>query len=250
MQSAAGPVWIDPAWLSWESYWDTKDPVPNDGTIRLYEIHQHACDRLASDPSEFDRIDAIMTLRRVIARRVKALKETYQLRELPIGAKPKYDLELLESFGIIRPFMLRRLIEIRNIVEHQDSSPPPVDECLMFADLVWYFLRSTDGLARMQVETLIFKSDGMTSRVFQKVMLHFGEAFSEPPKISSLLHAHLIINEPKENWIKIEPVELDRLESHGDFWISISGKVCGTEEQMRLIYDTYFRISHLGGLCR
>jgi hypothetical protein len=208
MQSAAGPVWIDPAWLSWESYWDTKDPVPNDGTIRLYEIHQHACDRLASDPSEFDRIDAIITLRRVVAMRVKALKDTYQLRELPI------------------------------------------DECLMFADLVWYLLRSTDGLARMQVESLIFKPDGMTSRVFQNVMLHFGEPFSKPPKISSLLHASIIINGPKENWIKIEPVELDRLESHGDFWISISGKVCGTDEQMRLIYDTYFRTSHLGGLCR
>ncbi len=191
-----------------------------------------------------------MTLRRVVARRVKALKETYQLRELPIGAKPKYDLELLESFGIIRPFMLRRLIEIRNIIEHQDSSPPPVDECLMFADLVWYFLRSTDGLARMQVETLIFRRSRMTSGGFQKVMLHFSEPFNKLPKISSLLHAPIIIYEPKNNWVKVESVELDRLESHGDFWMSISGKVCGTDEQMRLIYDIYFRASHLGGLCQ
>jgi hypothetical protein len=41
--------------------------------------------------------------------RVKELKEIYQLRELPTGAKPKGDLEPLEYFGIIRPFMLRRL---------------------------------------------------------------------------------------------------------------------------------------------
>jgi len=127
-----------------------KEPVSNDGITRLYEIHQHACDRLANDPNEFDRVDAITALRRVVGKRVKELKEIYQLRELPTGAKPKGDLELLEYFGIIRPFMLRRLIDIRNFVEHQDSSPPPASECLMFADLVWYFLRSTDGLAKVR----------------------------------------------------------------------------------------------------
>lgn len=247
--NVTGPIWIDPSWFSWKSFWDTKDPVRNDRTIRLYEIHQHACDRLASNRNDFDRSDAIMALRRVVGGRVKALMETYSLRDLPIGVKPKYDLELLESFGIIRPFMLRRLIDIRNIVEHQDSSPPPIDDCLMLADLVWYFLRSTDGLARMQVPFLVFRPHKGASGGPEQVQLHFPESFSEAPEISAWLHAPIIANEPIEQWFKIESAELKRHDHPDDFWMSVSGKVCGTEEQMKLIYDLYFTISHLGGLC-
>jgi hypothetical protein len=178
-ENATKQVWIDPSLFSSEP-WGDKEPVSNDGISRLYKIHQHACVRLASDPDEFDRVDAIMALRRVVARRVKELKEIYQLRELPTGAKPKGDLELLEYFGIIRPFMLRRLIDIRNIVEHQDSSPPPTNECLMFADLVWYFLRSTDGLAKFEVQTIFFHPQSKVPGNIQQIRLHFGEPFDEP----------------------------------------------------------------------
>jgi hypothetical protein len=128
---------------------------------RPHEIHQHARDRLAGDPNDFDRVDAIMALRRAVGQRVRMLNDIYQLRELPIGTKPRGDLELLSCFGIVRPFMLRRLIDIRNIVEYQDSSPPPVEECLMFADLVWYFLRSTDEVIRLQVETILYGTPGI-----------------------------------------------------------------------------------------
>lgn len=168
MEHSVRPVWIDPSWLSWKSFaeesssWgsvaeESTGDDPSDTTAKLYEIHQHACDRLSSDPNEFDRVDAIITLRRVVAQRVKALKEKYRLRELPTGQKPRGDLELLSYFGIIRPFMLRRLVDIRNIVEHQAASPPLTDECLMFADLVWYFLRSTDKLIRSRVEGIRFE---------------------------------------------------------------------------------------------
>jgi hypothetical protein len=132
MNDSVRPVWVDPEWLSWLSYTATGQHIGDSAaTSRLYEIHQHACDRLASDPSDLDRVDAIIALRRVIGRRVKALIEIHQLRELPTGTKPKYDLELLEYFGIIRPYMLKRLIDIRNLVEHEDSIPPSTDECLV-----------------------------------------------------------------------------------------------------------------------
>lgn len=243
-EQATRPVWIDPSLLSSEP-WGDKEPVSNDGITRLYEIHQHACDRLASDPDEFDRVDAITTLRRVVGRRVKELKEIYQLRELPTGAKPKGDLELLEYFGIIRPFMLRRLIDIRNFVEHQDSSPPPTSECLMFADLVWYFLRSTDGLARFEVQTLIFHPRVTDPEDFEQIIqLHFSEPFSEP-EISALAYPSLIAYEPRENWIAVEQAEISP-HDHGDetIWVSVKGKVKGADEQMRHIYDLYFRASY------
>jgi hypothetical protein len=42
---------------------------------RPYEIHQHARDRLAGDPNDFDRVDAIMALRRAVGQRVRMLND-------------------------------------------------------------------------------------------------------------------------------------------------------------------------------
>jgi hypothetical protein len=109
-------------------------------------------------------------------------------------------LELLEYFGIIRPFMLKQLIDIRNLVEHEDSSPPPIGECLTFADLIWYFLRSTDGLAKVLAEAIIFRPpSGMPQ--FSQVMIDFVEPTE--PQISAMFLMSLISYEARENWIKI-----------------------------------------------
>ncbi len=243
-EPAIRSVWIDPSVFSSEP-WGEKEPISNDGITRLYATHQHACDRLANNPDRFDRVDAIMALRRVVARRVKELKEIYQLRELPTGVKPKGDLELLEHFGIVRPFMLRRLIDIRNFVEHQDSDPPPTNECHMFTDFVWYFLRSTDGLAKFEVQTIIFPPRVTApGNVEQIIQLHFSEPFSEP-EISALAHPSLIAYERRENWIAVEEAKISR-HDHGDetIWVSVKGKVRGADEQMKFIYDLYFRASY------
>jgi hypothetical protein len=202
--NATKPVWIDPSWLSWEyralqsvpeesTSFDPSDTItsPSEATARLYDIHQHACDRLEGEPSRDDRGDTIIALRRVVGRRVKELTEIYELRKLPTGVKPKYDLELLEYFGIIRPFMLKRLIDLRNSVEHEDSSPPPTDECLMFVDLVWYFLRSTDKLVHGRVEEIDFEghiSDtDIETRDFFSVRARFWQSYVERPHIYAFL---------------------------------------------------------------
>lgn len=259
------PVWIDPEWLSWLSFNGDGGSIGDDtAASRLYEIHQHACGRLATDPNEFDRVDAIITLRRVIGKRVKMLKEIHQLRELPTGVKPKHDLELLEYFGIIRPFMLKRLIDIRNFVEHQDSSPPSTDECLMFADIVWYFLRSTDAMAKSAKSRTVdlefghpaWGMGGGPGRDFiPDIWLRFRGPASEPPEIVAWAWAHLFANEPRTDWIRIEAAELEEYEvlayegdeekdEDWDPWMKVTGKVSGTEEQMRSIYKLYFKPSH------
>ena len=154
-------VWIDPSWLSWERLMEGRFVFSTDAVDRPYVIQQHACDRLVGDPSDLDRADAIIALRRAVDQRVQKLKEIYQIRKLRVTTpEAKGDLHLLSSFDIIRPFMVKRLIEIRNVVEHQDREPPPTAESLMFADLVWYFLRSTDSLVRGRVDQLLFYPPG------------------------------------------------------------------------------------------
>lgn len=256
------PVWIDPQWLSWLSVNETGHDIRNDtASSRLYEIHQHACDRLAGEPNDFGRGEAIIALRRIVDRRVQALKKIYQLRELPTGVKPKHDLELLESFGIIRPFMLKRLIDIRNLVEHEDARPPSTEECLMFADLVWYFLRSTDAMAKSTMEDLGFghpdwgMGGGHGREFIPEILLRFRGPASEPPEIEAWAWIELFANEPRTEWIRIEATELEEYEvlaykgdeEKDEDWLpfmKVVGKVNGTDEQMRSIYRLYFKPNH------
>jgi hypothetical protein len=164
--------------------------------------------------------------------------------------------------------MLKRLIDIRNIVEHQDSSPPDIDECLMFADMVWYFLRSTDPIVRIQVDTLLFEppGTGIDSDDFHpEVELSFESGdFSKPSTIRAWLYASSLTYEHRNNWIRIENARIVNYPRgnppqppssgekiiiikagigpyEGPPRVSIYGELHGTDEQMKLIYDLYFR---------
>jgi hypothetical protein len=254
------PVWINLEWLSWLGTEEDRDYVEYNDAARPYENHQHACDRLAGDPNNNDRVDAIMALRRAVGQRLKALMEIYELRELPIGMKCK-NLELLSYFGLIRPFMLKRLIDLRDSVEHDNTSPPPLDECLMFADLIWYFLRSTDRLVKSTRKGLQFWKEPSWRHYEEwddnaRVWLRFGGPLSEPPEIQATLYEAYYAYEPKADWIRVEATQIEKYETlaeGGDEekdkdwvpWMKVTGKISGTEEQMRLIYQAYFNVDDL-----
>ena len=141
--------------------------------------------------------------------------------------------------------MLKRLIDIRNMVEHQGSGVPPIDECLMFADLVWYFLRSTDPLVRNQGGKLLFEPPGAanaSSESRPEVELNFdGENFSELPDIRAWLDPSSLSYEQGKNWIKIQNAEVATYVDEESARLWVHGRMCGTEEQKKLIYDTYFK---------
>jgi hypothetical protein len=82
-------IWIDPSWLFWEVRNEGGRYLSRTVADRAYEIHQHACDRLSGAADEFDRVDAITALRRVVAQRVRTIKEAYRLTELQLEAKPQ-----------------------------------------------------------------------------------------------------------------------------------------------------------------
>ena len=51
--------------------------------------------------------------------------------------------------------MLRRLMDIRNAVEHKDSKAPSINRCLELLEFTWYFLKSTDSLCTQVAEDII-----------------------------------------------------------------------------------------------
>jgi hypothetical protein len=59
----------------------------------------------------------------------------------------------------------------------------------MFADLVWYFLRSTDGLVHTKIEAIVFEPPGADiSEEFSPSAEVTFKDLDEPPGLSIWLH--------------------------------------------------------------
>jgi hypothetical protein len=70
----------------------------------------------------------------------------YNLRGLAgVGKKHSY-LTILTEFGVVRPFLLQRLLKVRNAIEYRDVTPPSAARCREFIDVTWYFF-AIDRLA-------------------------------------------------------------------------------------------------------
>ena len=74
-------------------------------------------------------------------------------------------LERLEAVGLARPFLIRRLFDLRNDIEHRDAAPPDLDRCLELADVTWYFLKSTDYACKVVPAGVILRgTTGVSAR--------------------------------------------------------------------------------------
>ncbi|MGW7499273.1 hypothetical protein ACWGKA_33975 [Streptomyces luteogriseus] len=107
--------------------------------------HAHADHRIKTHVTEWDRVDAILALKRSMQMRVDHLNSIYGFKQYP-EFKQLGPLGLLEHWGVIRQRMLRRMRQLRNAVEHEGVEPPSIGECEDYAEVVWWFLRGTSPL--------------------------------------------------------------------------------------------------------
>jgi len=113
---------------------------------RPYEILSHSESLIRGTISDFNLSDAIANLKRALNHRLQVIESYYKLRAIKFRGAPKGYLEILEQYGLAKPFFIKKLIEIRNKIEHEDAKPPKIERCKELIDITWYFLKSTDKL--------------------------------------------------------------------------------------------------------
>jgi hypothetical protein len=150
LRAASVSVWVNPQILGWHAYEGGSSDLNKEFVRRAYEIWDHAASRATSgSPTTREtRVDIVTSLKRATEQRVRLLAETYNVAQLPLSEKPAGRLEALAYLDVVRPLMLERLNEIRNVVEHEDAVPPDDTRCGELIEFSWYFLRSTDTLVR------------------------------------------------------------------------------------------------------
>lgn len=144
--------WVKHDFLNWFATKEVSDYLDDEIWKRPYEIWNHASTLLHNDSSSLERVDAISTLKRSLNSRIKQFEKVYKITSLFEKSNNQY-LQLLEQLGLIRPLLIKQLMEIRNEIEHKDKKPPKIERCLEFLDIVWYFLKTTDTYMRVQTNS-------------------------------------------------------------------------------------------------
>ena len=113
-----------------------------------YSYLRHSEKILSIAPERHFLIDVVSNLKRAVDYRITHIFTTYKIKRVPIYTPKKKIWDILADLEVIKPVMLAKLLEIRNAVEHKFSDPPTQARCIELTEFVWYFLRSTDSLAK------------------------------------------------------------------------------------------------------
>lgn len=260
--------WLHPAWLSWRVDSDKINVGPVAPSARELALLDHVEFLLASgDPTRDVRADAITNLRKCLDLRVRGICEDYRLSEVPIRDKPSGRLELLEYFGLVKPLMAQRLVDLRNAVEHEDEEPPELSRIEEVQEFIWYFLRSTDAALRVRPFGLCFnsafaKKPGLGTRP-PYILEVICDPTTEPPwnpVLVGFVQADALADEPQDDWVALdvlwEQSEEERAESDdkrhaweslrqtsGDPTVYIEAKVRGPSSAIKILVARYLSYS-------
>lgn len=244
-------MWLSSQVVEWYPRQEGSSIFELKKVLRAYSIWNHAESILSESVDEFHLIDAINTLKRSMDHRLKLLNEIYDFNKLPFGEKPKWLIEKLGYVGIVRPFLLKNLIEIRNAVEHRDAQPPSQELCSQYLDIVWYFLRSTDHLARYQTsELVLYPEDNDESSYRLDIEIKTDEDWKV--EFSGEVPKEFISDHAINGWIEVEVEKITTWEnskkSKFEYYtdqkimpddLCLSGVILGPEILLKKIYGIY-----------
>mgnify|MGYP001271791107 CR=1 FL=1 len=199
--------------------------------LRGHEVWRHAQRRLKDNPSEFDRVDCISSLKRAVNSRLKTLDDEYGLNRLPSLRSKKQVLEKYQDYGLIRPSILKDLFEVRNLLEHGDVSPPEIEMCQYYVDIVWYFLKSTDSLLQMKCDFLQYEEGDSE--------LFIGADSDWNVDFNGIVEAHLLSEMPKPGFIEIVGATVEKVKDKANM-VSVAGALKMTDELKIRFARDYF----------
>lgn len=137
---------------------------------RCYSYLNHAESLLVAANNDYFYIDVISNLKRAVDHRVKLISKQYNIKPVSKLFDLKGTFETLAEFSLIRKLMVSKLLELRNCIEHQFQTAPSHDRCEEYIEFTWYFLRSTDYLAK-ELCTDIYFDAGESSHYFAELQL-------------------------------------------------------------------------------
>lgn len=203
-------MYLDNRVLRWQVDIQSQNIIDKKIVARASELHDRAERHLNSDMSRDARADCLVTLKRALNQRLKAIEEIYQFKKISIPNKPNGYLEILEKFGLVRPILLKKLMTVRNDIEHEDIKPPSYNQCKEYVDVVWYFLKSTTQIVSFKTTSIIFNKIDAKGRETQYwISLEIKESGFDSVEISGWVPKSYIKSKADEgNLLELDIIDI------------------------------------------
>lgn len=198
-------IYLSKTIFDWNYYSQWATILPDDKWERPYEMWEYSRALVDNATTEFELGDGIANLKRALNHRLQLIERSYNLRSIHPSWRNKGYLEILEDFGLVRPYLMKSLLTIRNDIEHNDAEPPEKERCKEFVDIVWYFLKSTDPLVQVLKSSNaydLFDEEGYETHYGFNFELDYKDLNSI--EISGWFYDELILNEPGDGFFAVE----------------------------------------------
>lgn len=228
-------MYLSEEFLSWPctSYEGSAPDVDPELLTSCHDWWRQAKNKLKNDPSKYDRFECIMSLKRAVDSRLKTIDKVYSFNKLPNLQAKKKVLEKHQDYGLIRTTLLIDLLDVRNLLEHQDTTPPDVDKCHYYVDIVWYFLKSLDSLLKIKFDNIIYEDDESYSELPISLDANWDVSFR------GKVNRHLVSDTDKQNFIEIIDMKIKDNKNDSEM-IDISGAFKMTEDLKTKFAREYF----------
>ena len=201
-------VWLTPKILEWEPRIVVLKIPEDEEWRRPYVLWSHAENLLEQSSESPFRADSVINLKRALDQRIQSLDKIYGFRKMPVKNKPSGNLELLGHLEIARPKMIKKLIDIRNAVEHENTEPPIQDTCHDFLEFTWYFLRSTDSLVRGIISRIKLNPKDIEESRHYGIEIECSPKKDWIPKISGWIKPTMLSLAQVDDWFTIKVGEV------------------------------------------
>lgn len=158
-------LWLSPVILDWNRDTLYRGTISNIDLFKPYELLKHAQKRISEvddkgNPHEeaFALGEAVSHLRGAIEHRQKQIIKSFNLSKLSVDGWPGgKDHDKLSELGIMRPLLVKKLIDLRNFVIHEQKYPHNDDKHSIneLFEFTWYFMRSTDAFLSRKISGII-----------------------------------------------------------------------------------------------
>lgn len=180
------------------------------GLNSAYEIWNEANNTILNCNGNKEKLNqGFLSLKRAFNVTSLELRKNLGIDNIKYSSKQKNKdfLGDLEYFEIIKTLTLSKYLKLRNLIEHENHSPPSVEDCLSLSEYIWNYIRNTANILKQFTEEISITSDN-NKILFEYSIEEKNNTYFPHLYISTFVESKFVSYIYKENSIKIEKINL------------------------------------------
>lgn len=182
------------------------------GLDSAYKIWEEANNTISNCNENEEKLNqGFLSLKRAFNVTSMELRKNLGIDKIQYSSKKKAKdfLADLEYFEVIKTLTLNKYLNIRNLIEHENYSPPSVEDCLSLSEYIWNYIRNTANILNQFTEHITFSGGNHKKKILFKYSVEQeGKNYFPHLYVTTLVKSDFISFIYKKNSINVENIKL------------------------------------------